>query len=198
MSGEAAMSLGNDWPTAELQDVFDEYGLRIIQRDRRRSGAAPWRTFVSPDGRSVYDPDAAWTETHYTIRRNVQCEACGQFFGYSFQVDQISRVHKVGRSTDGALLREIARQLRRRLRCSHCRAIQREPRRTLRRQDRARSALGCGLVLLGLVFVSGLGIVGAYLGGTLGFFLGMLIGLVVTLVFWYYAFPHMLSIRPSL
>lgn len=40
------MSLGSDWPTSDLQDVFDEYGLRIIQRDRQRSGTAPWRAFL--------------------------------------------------------------------------------------------------------------------------------------------------------
>ena len=192
------MTLGEDWPTVELQEVFDEYGLRIIQRDRQRSGAAPWRTFLPPDGGSVYDPDATWTETHYTIRRNVLCEACGQLFGYSFEVDQISRVHTAERSTDGTLRREVARQLRRRLRCSHCRAVQREPRRTLRRQDHLRSGLGCGLILVGLLLVGGLGMLGAYLGGTVGFFLGMLVGLVASLVLWYYAFPYMLSIRPAI
>jgi hypothetical protein len=198
MSGVLAMSLGKDWPTAELQEIFDEYGLRIIQRDRRRSGAAPWRTFLSPDGGPAYDPDATWTETHYTIRRNVLCESCGQLFGYSFEVDQISRVHRIGRSTDGALQRELSRQLRKRLRCSYCRAIQREPRRSLRRQDHLRSGLGCGLVLTGLLLVGGLGMMGAYLGGTVGFFLGLLAGLVLSLVLWYHAFPYLLSIRSAI
>ena len=75
------MCLGKDWPTAELQDIFDGFGLRIIQRDRRRAGTAPWRTSLPPDGRSVYGPLATWTETHYTIQRNVLCEACGQLSG---------------------------------------------------------------------------------------------------------------------
>jgi hypothetical protein len=133
-----------DWPATELKDVLNEHGFRILGRERRRSGAAPWRREISADGRSVYDPDATWTETHYTIRRDVTCEVCGQWFGYSFDVDQISHVHKVGRSTDGALHRELGRQLRRRLRCPHCLAVQKDPRRRLLREDRGRTVLGCG------------------------------------------------------
>ena len=61
-----------------------------------------------------------------------------------------------------------------------------------------RSGLGCGLVLAGLLLVGGLGMLGAYLGGTVGFFLGLLAGLVLSLVLWYYAFPYLLSIRSAI
>jgi hypothetical protein len=192
------VSLGEDWPTEELKDILDQYGLRIIQRERRRTGVAQWRTFIGPDGRSDFDPDATWTETHYAIRRNGTCEACGQWFGYSFEVDQISRVHRAGRSTDGTLRREIGRQLRRRLRCPHCRAVQKEPRGTLQRQDRKQSALSCGLVLGGLALVGGLGLLGAYLAGTLGFFLGLIVGLAAALALWFLAFSYLLSVGPSI
>lgn len=45
-----------------------------------------------------------------------------------------------GRSTDGSLRRELACQLRRRVRCPQCGVVQWEPRRTLRRRDRRRSS----------------------------------------------------------
>jgi hypothetical protein len=192
------VSLGEDWPTEELKDILDKYDLRIIQRERRRSGPARWRTYITPDGRSDYDSGATWTETHYVIRRNGRCEACGQWFGYSFEADQISRMHRAGRSTDGTLRREIARQLRRRLRCPHCRALQREPRCTLRNQDRKQSAMSCGSIVGGLACVGGLGLLGAYLAGSLGFFLGLVVGLVAALGLWFWAFSYVLSGGPSI
>jgi hypothetical protein len=192
------VTLGQDWPTEEIKEILEAYDLRIIQRERRRSGPAQWRTFVPPDGRSVYDPNATWTETHYAIRRNGICEACGRQFGYTFEVDQISRVHSAGRSSDGALRREIARQLRRRLRCPYCRAAQKEPRCTLKCQDRRHSALTCGLVLGGLAIVGTLGLSGAFVGGTVGFFVGLLAGLAAALALWFFGFSYALGTRPSI
>jgi hypothetical protein len=192
------VSLGEDWPTDEFRELLEYYGLRIIQRERRRSGLAPWRTFLPPDGQSVYDPNATWTETHYTFRRNVCCESCDRSFGYAFEVDQISRVHKSGRSTDGALRRELGRQLRRRIRCPHCGARQREPRRTLVRQDRSQTAFGCGLVLGGLGLIALLGILGGYVAGIGGLLVGLSLGLVASMAIWYYALPYLLTGGPPI
>ena len=75
------MSLREEWSAAEQQAILDGFDLRSIHRDRRRSGTAPWRTSLAPDGGSYFDPQATWTETHYTIQRNVLCEACGQLIG---------------------------------------------------------------------------------------------------------------------
>jgi hypothetical protein len=76
--------------------------------------------------------------------------------------------------------------------------VQKEPRRTLRRQDRKQSALSCGLTLGGVVLVGGLGLLGAYLAGTAGFFLGLIVGLVAALALWFFAFSYLLSIRPPI
>jgi hypothetical protein len=191
-----AASLGQDWPTAQLKDLLEAHGFRILERDRRRSGPSPWRREFST-GRSVYDPQGTWTETHYTIRRSVICEACNQAFGYSFHVVQISRVHRVGHSTDGALRRELGRQLRRRLRCTTCRAVQKEPRRTLLREDWAQTGLGCGLALSGVVLVAGLGALGGWVAGIPGFFVGLLLGLAMAVGFWLLGFDHLLGIGPD-
>lgn len=191
------MSLGQDWPTAELKDILDKYGFRILERERRQSGPSPWRRDTSGGG-AVYDPQGTWTETHYTIRRNVFCEACGQDLGSTFEVDQISRVHQLGRSTDGALRRELGRQLRRRLLCPHCRAVQWEPRRTLLRQERAQTFIGCGLVLSGIVLVAGLAALGGWVAGIPGFFVGLLLGLAAEIGIWFLGFPYAVGIGPDI
>jgi hypothetical protein len=190
------MSLGKDWPAVQLKDLLDDYGFRILGRDRRHSGLSPWRREYST-GKSVYDPQGTWTETHYTIRRSVICEACARQFGYSFQVVQISREHKAGRSTDGALRRELGRQLRRRLRCAHCRAVQREPRWTLLRKDWAQTGLGCGLACGGLVLVAGLGALGGWVTGIHGFFAGLLVGLAAAAGLWFLGFEYLLGLGPD-
>ena len=192
------MSLGRDWPTSVLKDILDDYGFRILERDRRQSGPAPWRRTLTTGEGAAYDPDATWTETHYAIRRDMVCEACGERFGYAFEVDQISRDHKAGRSTDGSLRREISRQLRRRIRCTHCRAVQKEPRRTLLRQERQQATVGCALVFVGLLLGAICGGLGGWLFGTVGLFIGLLAGLVVALGSWIYLFPYVLSIGPSI
>lgn len=192
------MTLGPDWPTADLRDLLEEYGFRILGRERRRTGPSPWKKTFSSGTSLVYDPDATWTETHYTIRRDTTCEACGQRFGHSFEVDQISRVHKAGRSTDGTLQRELGRQLRRRTRCPHCCTVQKEPRRTLLRKDRKGSALGCALVLGGVSLIAGLGALGGWLAGSLGFFGGLLLGLAAAIAVWLLGFPYIMSIGPSI
>lgn len=192
------MTLGQDWPAAELQDVLDEYGFRILGRERRRSGPSPWRRAHPIDRTVVYDPEATWTETHYTIRWDATCVACGRRFGYSFEVDQVSRVHKAGRSTDGSLRRELGRQLRRRKRCPHCRTVQKEPRRSLLREDRRQTALGCGLILGGLVLAVGWGGLGGWVAGIAGFFVGAFLGLGAAFILWFFGFPYLLSIGPSI
>jgi hypothetical protein len=191
-----AVALGQDWPTEELRDVLRTYGVRILGRERRTSGAAPWWMGSArlDDRRLVYDAQAKWTETHYLFRREMSCEVCGKGFGYTFEVDQVSRVHRLGRSTDGSLRRELGRQLRRRIRCPHCRAVQKEPRRTLLGVDRRQTGAACALVLLGFVLFIALGAFGGWFGGIVGFFVGLLIALGSTVLLWYFFLPYIVGI----
>lgn len=188
------MIWGPDWPTSALQEILNDYGFRILGRERRRTGPYHWRREFR--GKTVYDPDGTWTDTHYIIRRDVTCEVCGTRFGYSFEVDQVSRVHKVGRSTDGSLRRELGRQLRRRIRCPECHSLQKEPRRTLHREDHRLSALSCGMVLGGILCVLLLGGLGGWLAGMVGFLAGLVLGIAAGLVLWFFAFPYILSTGP--
>jgi hypothetical protein len=194
------VALGADWPTEELRGVLQAHGLRILGRERRRTGVAPWwmRSARTAEGHLVYDSEATWTETHYTFRREIRCEACGEQFGYNFEVDQVSRVHREGRCTDGSLRRELGRQLRRRLRCPHCRTVQREPRRGLSRAEHRQTALACSLIVVGFFLFVSLGLLGGWVGGVLGFFLGLLLALGALLALWFFAFPYILSVGPTI
>jgi hypothetical protein len=191
------MTLGQDWPAEELRDILQTYGFRILGRERRKSGSAPWRKTPGRK-RYAYDDTAAWTETHYTIRRDLVCEACGRPFGYLFEVDQLSRMHEAGRSTDGSLRRELGRQVRRRIRCPHCRASQKEPRQTLLRQGRRLALLGCGVAAAGLLLTAVLALLGALLAGLFGFFVGLVLGLVCVVMLWFSAFPRIFAETPPI
>ena len=187
-----------DWPLDELREVLRAYHLRPIRRERMRSGPVHWwsQSLRARDGRLVYDPDAVWTETHYTLRRDVTCEACGHEFGYQFDVVQISRVHKAGRGTDGALRRELGKQLRRRIRCPKCRHVQIEPRRQLRIADFSQVGWTCGMIVAGLLAFAVLGLLGGWVGGILGFFVGLALAVVMVLFFWFHAFLYILGRGP--
>jgi hypothetical protein len=154
-------------------------------------GHSPW-----PWSRS--DPRATWTETHYTLRRDLVCEACGHRFGYSFEVDQVSRVHRAWRSTNGRLRRELGRQLRRRIACPQCGARQQEPRRMLLQQGRAQTALSCGLVGIDFLLAAGLALLGGWLAGSAGLIAGLVVALVAVIALWIVALPYLLSIGPSI
>jgi hypothetical protein len=119
------------------------------------SGPASWGgTRAGPKGTSVYDPAAYWQKIHYTVHRELVCERCAFRWGYAFEVDQISRTHQTGSSSDSALLDAIREQLRRRLKCPRCRHrcrhIQAEPRHSLRRRDLQQNLVGCLSIALPL------------------------------------------------
>jgi hypothetical protein len=191
--------LGLDWPTEDLSDVLQAYHFHILGRERQVEPAPWWtRSARTADGRLVPDPEATWTKTHYTFRREFRCESCGERFGYNFEVDQVSQVRQEGRSTDGSLRLELGRQLRRRVRCPRCGAVQKEPRRMLLRADRRQMGLACSLVVLGAFLFAGLGLLGGWLGGISGFFVGLLVALGIILGIWFFAFTYLLSIGSAI
>jgi hypothetical protein len=60
------------------------------------------------------------------------------------------------------------------------------------------SALGCGMVLAGLLIIAGLGALGAWLGGMTGFLVGGFLGLAAALGLWVLAFPYVLGAGTSI
>lgn len=189
------MTLGQDWPLEEVQDALETYGLRILGRERHR---------VQPEAQKkgrgrrheTDDMSGTWTQTHYTIRRDLVCEACQEPFGYLFEVDQVSRVQEAIRGTDGALRRELSQQIRRRIRCPRCRTFQKEPRRTLLRQDRWVVFQGCGIAGGGMLLTGGLALLGGWLAHLLGFVAGAGLGLAFLLVLWVAVLPRIFAKAP--
>jgi hypothetical protein len=186
------MSAELDRPPEEVQDMLNAYDMRILGQTQRPAQHTPWQKGPAKKRRR-HDEEGTWTETHYTIRRNVVCEACGQPFGYVFEVEQLSRMQSFGRITDGNLRHELDRQLRQRLSCSHCHTVQKEPRRTLLRRDRRQLAQGCGLTAVGLLLASGLALLGGWQAGLLGFLAGLAAGLILLLVLWRSFLPRILA-----
>jgi hypothetical protein len=145
---------------------------------------------LGPSGQPIYDPGAYWQKTHYTVHRELACERCAFRWGYSFEVDQISRTHKAGNSSDNALLSAIKAQLRRRIKCPRCGHVQAEPRHSLRRHDLQQNMVSCLTVVLPLPLVGGLTWAGGQVlgsaGAVAGFFLGLLLSIsVFALGTWY-------------
>ena len=159
----------------DLPSLMERYGLRIIGRELRASGPAPWG-----GRRTDYDAAASWRETRFTVRRNLICERCGHRFGYNFQVDQISRTHRAGNGTDGALAKEIHRQLRRRVRCPKCGHAQKKPRASLVGRERRHTLLACSTVLGSVVLAMVLAVVGGLLLGPAGILVGLIVALALS------------------
>lgn len=165
----------------DLQALMERYGFRIVDREKVASGPAPWGgRRLGPNGLPVYDPAAYWQRTRYTVHRELTCERCGFRFGYAFQVEQRSRTHRMGGSSDNALYRAIRRQLRRKVKCPSCGWIQEEPRRSLIRKDVQETLLGCLTVALPIPLIVGLTMAGYTLLGSAGAMIGIILGVLLS------------------
>jgi hypothetical protein len=121
------------------------------------------------------------------MRRDVICETCERSFNYTFDCltgGTVSRGQRVFDTT--ALASALERQLRRRIHCPHCHAVQRNVRRTFVHRERRHSLVG--LVTLGgtIMGATGLSTGGYALAGIWGLMmgLGLSVGLVLLLTRW--------------
>jgi hypothetical protein len=96
-------------------------------------------------------------------------------------VDQISRTHKAGNSSDNALLSAIRAQLRRRIKCPRCGHTQAEPRHSLRRRDLQQNMMSCLTIVLPLPLVGGLVWVGGQVLSSAGAVVGFVLGLLLSI-----------------
>ena len=174
------MRLGPEQASVDLDDLMQRYALRIIGREVVANGPASWGgTRTGAKGTSVYDPAAYWQKIHYTVHRELICERCAFRWGYAFEVDQISRTHQTGSSSDSALLDTIRAQLRRRIKCPRCRHVQAEPRHSLRRRDLQQNLVSCLSIALPMPLVGVLVWVGGQLLGGAGAVIGLILGLLL-------------------
>jgi hypothetical protein len=172
--------LGPEQVGTDLDDLMQRYALRIIGREVVASGPASWGgTRAGPSGTSTYDPAAYWQKVRYTVHRELACERCAFRWGYAFEVDQTSRTHQDGSSSDSALLTAIRAQIRRRIKCPRCRHVQAEPRNSLRRRDLQQNLVGCLSIALPLPLVGVLVWLGGQVLGGVGAVLGLILGLLL-------------------
>lgn len=142
-----------------LADLMDRHRFSIVEMRTLSSGGAPWTR--GADGELAFEAERRWREVALLVRRELSCERCGAAFDYTFVVVEQGHNHRGGRmATYTALEHALERQLRRRVHCPHCDAVQRRARQTLTRRARRHNLVG-GAALGGSI----LGAVALILGG---------------------------------
>jgi hypothetical protein len=152
-----------------LSDLMREYGFSIVGVQTAGSGAGRLHDIL------------------LRIHRDVVCELCGQPFGYGFQVVVDGTVRRGRRTLDVAMVTpKVEHELRRRIRCPHCRAVQHRVRRVFVHREIHHGIVGLSALGGTLVGAATLSIGGYMLAGFMGLLigLGLSIALVLTLTRW--------------
>ncbi len=171
----------DDHLTALMQCYhFSVVGMRTLG-----GGSSPWHS--SADGGMAFDASRRWREVALQVRREVTCEQCGAAFEYTFRVVEEGHVHRGHHlPAHDELTRALEHELRRSIRCPHCRALQRQTRQMFVRRERQHALIG-GAAMGGGILGATACIFGGYaLAGPWGLALGALAatGLVVKLTQW--------------
>ncbi len=127
------------------------------------------------------------------VRREAVCEVCGATYHvtYTLHGDAHVRYHQA-HYDDAALEHALRQYLRRRSRCPVCHAWQREPRRSLLREDLRSAAIGLGGLAASVAVTLGLSVLGAWLGQGIGLAVGLVLGLVATFYITRWMLLHLL------
>ncbi len=128
-----------------------------------------------------------WHDVRLQMRRDVVCELCGRSFSYGFQVGVDGAVSRGRRTMDVTMVTpRLERELRRRIRCPYCQAVQRTARRLFIRREVRHGVVGLitlgGTVLGALTFAAGGYVLAGFIGLAIG--LGLAVALVLTLTRW--------------
>ncbi|HOT92572.1 MAG TPA: hypothetical protein PLJ78_11310 [Anaerolineae bacterium] len=168
-----------------LTDLMQRYHFSIAGMRTLGGGSAPWHN--SADGSLAFDPSGRWREVVLQVRRELTCEQCGETFAYTFTVVEEGHVYR-GQYTPGyeELAHALGHELRRRVHCPFCRAVQRETRRAFVRRERQHTLIG-SVAMGGGILGATVCIFGGYaLAGMWGLALGAIVamGLVISLTQW--------------
>jgi len=168
-----------------LADLMQRYHFSIAGMRTLGSGSSPWKN--GADGSMAFDPSGRWREVAVLVRRELTCEQCGETFAYTFTVVEEGHIHQ-GRHTPGyeELTHALEHELRRSIRCPHCRAPQRQTRRAFVHQERQHALIG-SVAMGGGILGATVCLFGGYaLAGMWGLALGAVaaVGLVVKLTQW--------------
>jgi ribosomal protein L37AE/L43A len=181
-------------PDPYLADLMKAHNFSIVKMETLGGGSATWGR-----GRTsgiTFDSAGRWREVALEIQRNLVCEACGRDFDYTFQIIAGGTISRGQRTLDpAALVSKLEHQLRRRIRCPHCHALQRDVRHAFIRREIHHSLVGLTAVGGTVVGALGLSSGGYMLAGEWGLMagLGLSVALVLTLTRWMLA--HLLDNR---
>ena len=166
-----------------LSDLMRLHGFSIQSMEIVTDAASTW----GDAGHSTigFDVSGRRREAALVMRRDLVCEVCAEPSAYTFRVAAECVVSRGQRVWDGAAVTPaLERELRRRIRCPHCQAIQHRDRRAFCRRERRHSLVGLA-ALGGTIIGSGVLSSGGYvLAGSWGLAAGLvgslLLGLILT------------------
>lgn len=174
-------------PDPYLSDLMKTHHVSIVKMEPVSSGRASWDGGGPQTGKPAFDSTGRWREVALQMQRDVICEQCGQDFDYTFRVIADGTVNRGQRTLDpAALVASLEHQLRRRVHCPHCHAVQHTVRRAFRRREMIHSLVGLTAVSGTIVGALGLSSGGYALAGEWGLMvgLGLSIALVLVLTRW--------------
>jgi ribosomal protein L37AE/L43A len=175
-------------PDPYLSDLMKTHRFSIVNMESLGGGRASWESGGTVRaGGLTFDSAGRWREVALKMRRELICEACGREFAYTFRVIAGGTVSRGQRTLDPtALVATLEQQLRRRIHCPHCHALQRDVRRAFRRREVHHSLVGITAVGGTIVGAMGLSSGGYILAGELGLMagLGLSVALVLVLTRW--------------
>ncbi|MBN2007221.1 MAG: hypothetical protein JXA21_27975 [Anaerolineae bacterium] len=128
-----------------------------------------------------------WREVVLAMRRDLICEHCHAPFHYIFQVHEESFGAGARSTSDyAALTHAVERELRRRVRCPDCRAVQHKARHTALRREHRHNLIGLATIAGSVVGAAFLAIGGYAIAGVWGLAVGCIVavGLMLRLVQW--------------
>jgi len=168
-----------------LSDLMRLHGFSIQSMETVTDAASTWGDMRhSTVG---FDVSGRRREVALVMRRDLVCEVCAESFGITFRVAAECVVSRGQRVWDGAAVTPALEcELRRRVRCPHCQAIQQGDRRAFRRREWRHSLVGLA-ALGGTIIGSGVLSSGGYvLAGSWGLAAGLVgsLFLVLTLTRW--------------
>lgn len=162
-----------------LADLMKRHRFSIVEIETLRSGNTPGevRTFAG----------VRWREVALAMRRDLICEYCHAPFHYTFQVREESYGGGAQSTSDYAgLTRAVERELRRRVRCPDCHAIQHTARRAALQRERRHNLIGLAAIGGSMVSAVALASGGYIVAGGWGLAVGCVVavGLMLKWVQW--------------
>jgi len=155
-----------------LSDLMRLTGFSIRSMETVADAASTWRD--TRQGTIGFDVSGRRREVALAIRRDLVCEVCAEPFGTTFRVVAENMVSRGQHIWDcAAVTSALERELRRRIRCPRCQAIQHRDSRAFRRREWRHSLVGLVAVVGSIIGSGALSSGGYVLAGGWGLAVGL-------------------------